>query len=96
MKTLLKILSKDQFGGVRKADLEELIIQMPNLPVLIRCGRDRYVVEAHKANEQMNKVVESGDYIRDVSLPARIIDEMLKSPFTTSEVKQSIVAMRLW
>ena len=46
MKTLLKVLSKTQFGFVTKEDLNVLEVEMPNLPLLIRCGCDRYVAQA--------------------------------------------------
>lgn len=92
--TLLKVLSKQQFGFVTKEDLDVLEVEMPNLPLLIRCGCDRYVAQAQDTKARMDYVEEAGDYVRDVSIPARMIDEMSKSPFTSLEIKQAIESMR--
>ena len=94
MKTLLKILSKDQFGFVLKQDLDVLKSEMPSLPLLIRCGRERYVAEAQDTEARMDYVEEAGDYVRDVSIPARILDDMVKSPFVPLVIKQAIFDMR--
>jgi hypothetical protein len=96
MKTLLKILSKTQFGFVTKEDLDVLEVEMPNLPLLIRCGCDRYIAQACDTKTRMDYVDETGDYVRDVSIPSRILDGMSTSPFTSTEVKQAIQAMRAW
>ena len=92
--TLLKILSKTQFGFVTKDDLDLLKEEMPNLPVLIRCGRDRYVAQAQDAEARMRYVVENGDYIRDVSIPSRTLDDMATSPYVPFVVKQAIEGLR--
>jgi hypothetical protein len=94
MKTLLKIISKTQFGFVTKEDLDTLEVEMPNLPLLIRCGRDRCIAQAQDTKARMDHVEETGDYVRDVSIPARILDEMSKSPFIPFTVKQAIEGMR--
>ena len=94
MKTLLKILSKDQFGFVLKQDLDVLKSEMPNLPLLIRCGRERYVAEAQDTEARIGYVEEAGDYVRDVSIPARILDDMVKSSFVPLAIKQAIFDMR--
>jgi len=96
MKTLLKILSKTQFGFVTKEDLNVLEVEMPNLPLLIRCGCDRYIAQAQDTKARMDYVEETGDYVRDVSIPARTLDGMSTSPFTSFEVKQAIESMRAW
>jgi len=96
MKTLLKILSKAQFGFVTKEDLDVLEVDMPNLPLLIRCGCDRYIAQACDTKARMNYVEETGDYVRDVSIPSKILDQMSTSPFTSFEVKQAIESMRAW
>ena len=92
--TLLKILSKKQFGFITKSDLDLLKEEMPNLPVLIRCGRDRYVAQAQDAESRMRYAVENGDYIRDVSIPSRTLDDMGKSPYVPFVVKQAIEGLR--
>jgi len=92
--TLLKILSKQQFGFVTKEDLDNLEVEMPNLPLLIRCGRDRYVAQAQDTKARMDYVEETGDYVRDVSVPAKILDQMSSSPFVPFRVKQAIESMR--
>lgn len=94
MKTLLKILSKNQFGFVLKQDLDVLKSEMPSLPLLIRCGRERYVAEAQDTEARIDYVEEAGDYVRDVSIPARILDDMAKSPFVPLVIKQAIFDMR--
>lgn len=94
MKTLLKVLSKAQFGFVTKEDLDVLEVEMPNLPLLIRCGCDRYVAQAQDAKARMDYVEETGDYIRDVSIPSRTLDGMSTSPFVPLEIKQAIEGLR--
>ncbi len=93
-KTLLKILSKQQFGFVTEQDLDILEIEMPNLPLLIRCGCDRYIAQAQDAKARMNYVEETGDHIRDVSIPARTLDDMSSSPFVSFVLKQAIEGLR--
>ena len=94
IKTLLKVLSKQQFGFVTAQDLDVLKSEMPNLPLLIRCGRDRYVAQAQDTEARMNYVEEVGDYVRDVSIPARTLDDMATSPFVPFVVKQAIEGLR--
>ena len=94
MKTLLKVLSKTQFGFVTKEDLDVLEVEMPNLPLLIRCGCDRYVAQAQDTKARMDYVEEVGDYVRDISIPSRTLDGMSTSPFVPFAVKQAIESMR--
>ena len=94
MKTLLKVLSKTQFGFVTKEDLDVLEVEMPNLPLLIRCGCDRYVAQAQDTKARMDYVEETGDHVRDVSIPSRTLDEMGRSPFVSLEIKQAIEGLR--
>jgi len=94
MKTLLKVLSKTQFGFVTKEDLDVLEVEMPNLPLLIRCGRDRYIAQAIDTKARIDYVEETGDYVRDISIPSKILDQMGTSPFVCFEVKQAIEALR--
>lgn len=92
--TLLKVLSKQQFGFVTKEDLDVLEVEMPNLPLLIRCGCDRYIAQAQDVKARMDYVEETGDYVRDVSIPGRTIDGMSTSPFVSLEIKQAIEGLR--
>ena len=94
MKTLLKVLSKTQFGFVTKEDLDVLEVEMPNLPLLIRCGRDRYIAQAQDAKARMDHVDETGDYVRDVSIPSKMLTDMASSPFVSFEVKKAIEGLR--
>ena len=94
IKTLLKVLSKQQFGYITKEDLDALEVEMPNLPLLIRCGCDRYIAQAQDAKARMEYVEETGDYVRDVSIPSRTLDGMSTSPFVPFAVKQAIEAIR--
>jgi hypothetical protein len=96
MKTLLKVLSKTQFGFVTKEDLDVLEVEMPNLPLLIRCGCDRYIAQAQDTKARMDYVEETGDYVRDVSIPSRTLDGMSTSPFVPFAVKQAIESMRVF
>lgn len=92
--TLLKVLSKQQFGFITKEDLDVIKSEMPNLKVLIRCGADRYVELACHAQKRMELVELDGDYVRDVSLPSGMIDEMAQDPSVPSLVKSAINEMR--
>ena len=92
--TLLKVLSKSQFGFVTKEDLDTLEVEMPNLPLLIRCGCDRYIAQAQDTKARMEYVEETGDYVRDISIPSKILDQMGTSPFVCFEVKQAIESLR--
>jgi len=92
--TLLKVLSKQQFGFVTKEDLDALEVEMPNLPLLIRCGRDRYIAQAQDTKARMDYVEETGDYVRDISIPSKILDQMGTSPFVCFAVKQAIESLR--
>jgi hypothetical protein len=94
--TLLKVLSKQQFGFITKDDLKVIKAEMPNLKVLIRCGCERYVELACHAQKRMELVEQQGDYVRDVSLPARVIDEMADDPSIDFQIKQAIQTMRSW
>ena len=96
MKTLLKVLSKTQFGYVTKEDLDVLEVEMPNLPLLMRFGCDRYVAQACDTKARIDEVEEKGDYLRDVSIPSKIISQMGTSPFVCFEVKQAIESMRVF
>ena len=92
--TLVKVLSKQQFGFITKDDLDVIKVEMPNLLVLIRCGGERYVELACHAQKRMELVEASGDYVRDVSLPCKTIDDLADNPSTPGEVQQAILAMR--
>ena len=94
IKTLLKVLSKQQFGFVTAEDLDILEVEMPNLPLLIRCGCDRYIAQACDTKARMDYVDETGDYVRDVSIPTRTLDGMSISPFVPFAVKQAIEGLR--
>ena len=92
--TLLKVLSKSQFGFITKEDLDSLEVEMPNLPLLIRCGCDRYIAQAQDITDRMDYVEEVGDYVRDISIPSKTLDQMSTSPFVCFAVKQAIESMR--
>lgn len=96
MNTLLKILSKDQFGFVTENDLDILKEEMPNLPLLLRFGCGRKVIQAYQVGSAIESTEREGDYLRDVSIASQTIDEMTKSPFIPFAVKQAIENMRSW
>ena len=94
MNTLLKILSRDQFGFVTKQDLEDLEANMPNLPVLLRFGCGRTVVQAYLVKNTIEATEAKGDYLRDVSIASQTLTEMGSSPFVPLVVKQAIESLR--
>ena len=42
----------------------------------------------------MDYIEETGDYVRDVSIPSRVIDNLSTQPNIPSQVKQAIESMR--
>lgn len=94
IKTLLKIISKEQFGFIDSNDLSVLEKEMPNIPVLMRFGACREVADAYMAKTIISEKEAGGDYIRDVSLPAGVIDSMELDPLIDPLVKTAIKEMR--
>ena len=94
IKTLLKIISKEQFGFIDSSDLEVLEKETPNIPVLMRFGNSREVADAYMAKTIMSEKEAAGDYLRDVSIPSRALDDMAQSPFVPLSVKEAIESIR--
>jgi len=94
IKTLLKIISKEQFGFIYSDDLEVLEKEMPNIPVLMRFGACREVADAYMAKTIMSEKEAAGDYLRDVSIPSRALDDMARSPFVSLQIKNAIETLR--
>ena len=94
IKTLLKIISKEQFGFIYSNDLEVLEKEMPNIPVLMRFGACREVADAYMAKTIMSEKEAAGDYLRDVSIPSRALDDMARSPFVSLQIKNAIETLR--
>lgn len=97
IKTLLKIISKEQFGFIDSNDLEVLEKEMPNIPVLMRFGACREIADAYMAKTIMSEKEADGDYIRDVSIPSRVLDAMYETPPIRgfeSEIKNAIETLR--
>jgi hypothetical protein len=94
IKTLLKILSKEQFGFIYPNDLTVLEKEMPNLPVLMRFGASREVADACMAKTIMSEKEAAGDYIRDVSIPSRVLDAMYEGRNYPLEVRKAIQELR--
>lgn len=92
--TLLKIVSKQQYGFVLSDDLAVLEEQMPSTPLLMRFGACREVAEASAVKTIISEKEAAGDYIRDVSIPARVLDQMSLSSFVPVEVKDAITSLR--
>ena len=92
--TLLKIISKEQFGFVDSDDLTLLEEHMPKTLLLMRFGAAREVAEASAVKTIISEREAAGDYIRDVSIPSRVLDQMSLSPFTPLEVKRAIETLR--
>ena len=92
--TLLKIISKEQYGFVLSDDLAVLEKEMPSTPLLMRFGACREVAEASAVKTIISEKEAAGDYIRDVSIPARALDQMSLSSFVPLEVKQAIQYLR--
>ena len=94
MHTLLKILSKDQFGFVLSEDLKHLEEHIPKLPLLMRFGFDRLVRNAEDVRSAIELNESNGDYLRDISIAVQTLDEMLLCPFVEAEVKSAIKSFR--
>ena len=95
IKTLLKIISKEQFGFVYSNDLAVLEKEMPDIPLLMRFGACREVAEASAVKTIISEKEAAGDYIRDVSIPARVLDRMYEGwNDTPLEVRQAITDLR--
>ena len=95
IKTLLKIISKEQFGFVDSNDLAVLEKEMPRMPLLMRFGACREVAEASAVKTIISEKEAEGDYIRDVSIPARVLDRMYEGwSDTPLEVRQAIADLR--
>jgi hypothetical protein len=95
--TLLKIISKEQFGFVDSNDLKVIEEEMPTLPLLMRFGACREISEASLVKTIISEKEAAGDYIRDVSIPARVLDAMYETPPIRgfeSEVKTAIETLR--
>tara|TARA_B100000497_G_C7620156_1_gene372563 strand:- start:290 stop:583 length:294 start_codon:yes stop_codon:yes gene_type:complete len=95
IKTLLKIISKEQYGFVLSDDLTVLEKEMPRMHLLMRFGACREVAEASAVKTIISEKEAAGDYIRDVSIPARVLDRMYEgwngTPF---EVRRAIAELR--
>tara|TARA_Y100000385_G_C12806427_1_gene514164 strand:+ start:219 stop:512 length:294 start_codon:yes stop_codon:yes gene_type:complete len=95
IKTLLKIISKEQYGFVLSDDLTVLEKEMPRMHLLMRFGACREVAEASAVKTIISEKEAAGDYIRDVSIPARVLDRMYEgwngTPF---KVRRAIAELR--
>jgi hypothetical protein len=92
--TLLKILSKEQYGFVLSDDLVVLEKEMPDIPLLMRFGACRDVAEASAVKTIISEKEAAGDYIRDVSIPTKVLDQLSLSSFVPVEVKEAIQSLR--
>ena len=57
-------------GFVREEDMDALKAAYRLQPVLVRCGGKRFVAPVQDALSMIALVEASGDYVRDVSIPA--------------------------
>jgi hypothetical protein len=97
IKTLLKIISKEQFGFVDSNDLKVIEEEMPTLLLLMRFGACREVAEASAVKTIISEKEAAGDYIRDVSIPFTVLDAMYETPPIRgfeSEVRNAIETLR--
>jgi hypothetical protein len=94
IKTLLKIISKEQFCFMDANDLSTLEAEMPNLPVLLRFGSCRKQVDAYRAKTEIENQEAYGTYLRDVSISSQVLTEMAQSPFVPLSVKEAIESIR--
>ena len=94
IKTLLKIISKEQFGFIYSNDLSILEVEMPNLPVLLRFGSCRKQVDAYRAKVEIENQEAYGTYLRDVSISSQVLTQMSQSPFVPLSVKEAIESIR--
>jgi len=94
IKTLLKIISKEQFCFIDSNDLSILEAEMPNLPVLLRFGSCRKQVDAYRAKVEIENQEAYGTHLRDVSISSQVLTEMSQSAFVPLSVKEAIESIR--
>lgn len=63
---VIEKIKEKNHGFVTDADLPEIIKENENQVLLVRCGYSRFVTTANNLNHFI-KVIETADYVRDVS-----------------------------
>lgn len=71
VQAILARITTQQYSFITKQDLKELrqLIPNPALPVLVRCGCERFVCTLNTLEFRMKQTEVKGDYVRDVSIP---------------------------
>jgi hypothetical protein len=79
----------EQHGFLTEAEAAGLAyVGLGNLPVLIRCGTNRFLCPVKEVHQRVKDVDERGDYIRDISVPTaqgggdRWVREGYKNPYS--------------
>lgn len=67
--TALEIL-RTQFGFVTEIDINQIIKEDEDCPLIVRCGGGRFPVAAKGAASFIKTIESSGDYVRDVFIPS--------------------------
>lgn len=63
------------FGFVTEAEMPAIVEQDRLIPLLVRCGGTRFMAGAQYISGLLKMVEAAGDYVRDVSFPAGVINE---------------------
>lgn len=71
---LAKLLLARPFGFITAADLPAIIEADRLTPVLVRCGGCRFTCAAQDAAHLARCIVAGGDYVRDMSSPAAVLE----------------------
>ena len=79
MQPIQILMLQKPFGFVTSADMPEIIRFAPIVPLLMRCGRERYLMPACLVSQTIAVIEANGDYLRDVSFPVHILDEARKA-----------------
>ncbi len=74
---IARVIDK-QAGFLTDKDTPVLKKVMPWMAVLVRCGRSRYVAPIRDLDKVFQIVEEEGDYVRDVSIPAKSVERFMK------------------
>ena len=87
------MLSNPQpFGFVTAGQMAEVIRLDPLVPMLMRCGCNRYVVPAVLVAATIEAVKGGGDYLRDVSFTAQELEEARQSQKVAQAAGKAFVA----
>ena len=76
---VIEKIKEKNHGFVTDADLPEIIKENENQMLLVRCGYSRFVTTANNLNHFI-EVIETSDYVRDVSFVNNTPEEIKTLP----------------